>query len=334
MATRKKKKLQNICVTGGLGFIGSHVVVKLINEGHKVVILDTKTDYGIINKAELDAVMQERFFGIANRITDSVSLNIYTIDVANPELKTLFEKEKFDSVIHLASFPRQKVVNADPTQGSKVMSEGLLNLLELSRQTNVKRFSYISSSMVYGDFDDLVDETQPCNPRGQYAIMKYMGEKLVEDYSKHFDYTIVRPSAVYGPRDVEDRVLSKFVLGALNNETLSVRGADEVLDFTYVTDTAQGIALASTKDCKHAIYNITRCELLPITLAQAATTVIDIVGSGKWLEYDKDPNFPSRGRLSIARARTDLGYEPKVDFEQGCKQYIEWMKANDTIYKS
>ena len=92
--------------------------------------------------------------------------------------------------------------------------------------------------------------------------------------------------------------------------------------------------MASTKDCKHAIYNITRCELLPITLAQAATTVIDIVGSGKWLEYDKDPNFPSRGRLSIARARTDLGYEPKVDFEQGCKQYIEWMKANDTIYKS
>ena len=93
MATKKKKELQNICVTGGLGFIGSHVVVKLINDGHKVVILDTKTDYGIIDKAELDAVMQERFFGIANRITDSVSLNIYTIDIANPELKTLFEKE-------------------------------------------------------------------------------------------------------------------------------------------------------------------------------------------------------------------------------------------------
>jgi len=89
----KKKKL-NICVTGGLGFIGSHVVVKLINEGHDVVILDTKTDYGIIDNEELDAVMKERFFGIANRMTGSVNLNIYTIDVANPELKTLFEKEK------------------------------------------------------------------------------------------------------------------------------------------------------------------------------------------------------------------------------------------------
>ena len=89
-SNNKKTKFipQKICVTGGLGFIGSHVVVKLINDGHKVVILDTKTDYGIIDKKELDAVMQERFFGIANRITDSVSLNIYTIDVANPELST------------------------------------------------------------------------------------------------------------------------------------------------------------------------------------------------------------------------------------------------------
>ena len=91
-ATPKKKQL-NICVTGGLGFIGAHVVVKLINEGHKVAILDSKTDYGYLNQGELDAVMKERFFGIAGRMTDSVSLNIYTIDVGNPELKTLFEKE-------------------------------------------------------------------------------------------------------------------------------------------------------------------------------------------------------------------------------------------------
>ena len=245
----------------------------------------------------------------------------------------MFNKFKPDVVIHLASYPRQKVVLENPSVASEVMSTGLINLLEASKKY-VSKFVYVSSSMVYGDFDDLVDETEQCRPRGQYAIMKYMGEKLVEDYSKHFDYVIIRPSAVYGPRDVEDRVLSKFVLGALNNDTLAVRGADEVLDFTYVTDTAQGIALASTKDCKYDIYNITRCELLPVTLAQAATTVVDIVGRGGWIEYGKDPDFPSRGRLSIARARTDLGYEPRVDFEQGCRRYIEWMKDNDTIYQS
>ena len=312
----------NILVSGGLGFIG-HEVVGLLKD-HNVMSIDSMTNYDFIPQAQMTKLFELRENEVFNK----------QIDIRNQsDVNDAFESFKPDVVIHLASYPRQKVVLENPSVASEVMSTGLINLLEASKKT-VSKFVYVSSSMVYGDFDDLVDETEQCRPRGQYAIMKYMGEKLVEDYSKHFDYTIIRPSAVYGPRDVEDRVLSKFVLGALNNDTLAVRGADEVLDFTYVTDTAQGIALASTKDCKHDIYNVTRCELLPITLAQAATTVIDIVGRGGWLEYNKDPNFPSRGRLSIARARTDLGYEPKVDFEQGCRQYIEWMKANDTIYQS
>ena len=286
--------------------------------------IDSMTNYDFIPQAQMTKLFELRESEVVNK----------QIDIRNQsDVNDVFDEFKPDVVIHLASYPRQKVVLENPRIASEVMSTGLINLLEASKKT-VSKFVYVSSSMVYGDFDDLVDETEQCRPRGQYAIMKYMGEKLVEDYSKHFDYVIIRPSAVYGPRDVEDRVLSKFVLGALNNDTLAVRGADEVLDFTYVTDTAQGIALASTKDCRHDIYNVTRCELLPITLAQAATTVVDIVGKGDWLEYGKDPNFPSRGRLSIARARTDLGYEPQVDFEQGCRQYIEWMKANDTIYKS
>ena len=316
----------NILVSGGLGFIG-HEVVRLLGD-HNVMVIDSMTNYDFIPLDQMMKLFQLRQSDLRNQVP------IRRIDVRDKaQVNTVFEEFKPDVVIHLASYPRQKVVLENPSVASEVMSTGLINLLEASKK-NVSKFVYVSSSMVYGDFDDLVDETEQCHPRGQYAIMKYMGEKLVEDYRKHFDYTIIRPSAVYGPRDVEDRVLSKFVVGAINNETLSVRGVDEILDFTYVTDTAQGIALASTKDCKHAIYNITRCEFLPITLAQAATTVIDLVGKGHWVEYAKDPNFPSRGRLCIARARTDLGYDPKVDFEQGCKQYIKWMKANDTIYKS
>ena len=316
----------NILVSGGLGFIG-HEVVRLLGD-HNVMVIDSMTNYDFIPLDQMMKLFQLRQSDLRNQVP------IRRIDVRDKaQVNTVFEEFKPDVVIHLASYPRQKVVLENPSVASEVMSTGLINLLEASKK-NVSKFVYVSSSMVYGDFDDLVDETEQCHPRGQYAIMKYMGEKLVEDYRKHFDYTIIRPSAVYGPRDVEDRVLSKFVVGAINNETVSVRGVDEILDFTYVTDTAQGIALASTKDCKHAIYNVTRCELLPVTLAQAATTVIDIVGQGHWVEYAKDPNFPSRGRLCIARARTDLGYEPKVDFEQGCKQYVDWMKANDSIYKS
>ena len=165
--------------------------------------------------------------------------------------------------------------------------------------------------------------------------MKYMGEKLVEDYKEYFNYVILRPSAVYGPRDVEDRVLSKFVLNALRENVIEVRGADEVLDFTYVTDTAQGIALAATKECPHDIYNITRCEKQPITLHMAARKVVELLGKGKIELVDRDQNFPSRGRLDITRAQKDLGYNPTVDFDQGCRDYVDWMRSvYDTVYKS
>jgi len=159
--------------------------------------------------------------------------------------------------------------------------------------------------------------------------MKYMGEKLVADYKKYFDYTIIRPSAVYGARDVEDRVLSKFMMNSLRGETVTVKGANEILDFTYVTDTAQGIAKAATQSCNYDIYNITRCQDTPITLELAAKTVIDLVGKGKLTITDRDLNFPSRGRLSIEHARNDLGYDPKIDFEKGCLLYLDWIKNSE-----
>ena len=325
--------MANICVTGGLGFIGSHVVVKLINEGHDVVILDTKTDYGIIDNEELDAVMKERFFGIANRMTGSVNLNIYTIDVANPELKTLFEKEKFDAVIHLASFPRQKVVNADPTQGSKVMSEGLLNLLELSRKTGVDRFSYISSSMVYGDFSDGVEEWEDVVPKGQYAIMKYAGELLVQDYTRQYglNHTIIRPSAVYGPLDVCDRVISKFFHNAITGEKIVVNGKMEKLDFTFVNDVATGIVQATTSDkAKNETYNLTKSK--GVTLYDAATIVKSIVGKGNIEVKQKDKDFPSRGSLSIEKAQKHFDYNPITDLNEGLMMYYNWI-LNSTYWQ-
>lgn len=322
----KKKKL-NICVTGGLGFIGAHVVVKLINEGHNVAILDTKTDYGLINAQELDAVMKERFYGIANRMTGSVKLNIYTIDVANPELSTLFEKEKFDAVIHLASFPRQKVVNSDPTSGSKVMSEGLLNLLELSRKTGVDRFCYISSSMVYGDFSDGVEEWEDVTPKGQYAIMKYAGELLVQDYTRQYglNHTIIRPSAVYGPLDVCDRVISKFFHNAITDEKIVVNGKMEKLDFTFVNDVATGIVQATTSNkAKNETYNLTKSK--GVTLYDAATMVKQIVGKGNIEVKQKDKDFPSRGSLSIEKAQADFDYNPVTNLNEGLVIYFNWLQ--------
>jgi nucleoside-diphosphate-sugar epimerase len=236
----------------------------------------------------------------------------------------------------MASFPRQKVVEQNPLLASDVMSNGLVNLLEKSKQHKVKKFVYISSSMVYGDFTADVLEAHTCRPQGQYGIMKLMGEKLVEDYHRlgAFDYTIIRPSAVYGEWDVEDRVVSKFMTKAMRGETLKVNGPDEVLDFTYVEDTAQGIVLAATLDRANSnIYNITRSEQRQWSLKDAAELAIRIAGKGDLIVADRDLSFPKRGRLSIMRAQRDLGYSPKVNVEEGFQRYYDWYSQNPILWR-
>jgi nucleoside-diphosphate-sugar epimerase len=237
------------------------------------------------------------------------------------------EQNAVDVIVHMASFPRQKVVNANPAAGADVMMRGLINLLESAKKHRIERFVYISSSMVYGDFEDQVLEDDECRPQGQYGIMKLAGEWLVKDYARRcgFEYVIIRPSAVYGPLDVEDRVVAKFMLAAMCGQTLKVNGAGETLDFTYVDDAADGIAAAATRImARNNTYNITKSH--SVSLLQAAEMIVEIVGSGTIEVRDKDADFPSRGALNIDRARTILGFDPKVDVQEGFENYYTWIK--------
>ncbi len=309
-----------ILVTGGLGLIGHNVVHRLEQLGHDVTIVDTQTNYGIIPVDEVKYLISER----SKKIKKTINYKYDICDKRNMEW--LFAGQKFDTVIHMASFPRQKVVNNDPVWGSKVMSEGLLNLLELSKRFEIKKFVYISSSMVYGDFTDDVTEDAVCKPQGQYGIMKLAGEWLVKDYSRrgYFNHTIIRPSAVYGPLDVEDRVIAKFMLTAMRGGVLNVNGAGETLDFTYVDDAADGIVSAALSNNTHnKTYNITKSHSR--TLLEAAELAVKIVGKGSINVRDKDVDFPSRGALNIDAAKRDFGYNPKVDVEEGFQAYHEWL---------
>lgn len=325
---RSRITCMKFLVTGGLGFIGHNVVRVLESFRHECAIIDSKTTYGIIPQAELDELILERLCRIRTR-------DITYADISKPFDESIFDG--VDCVIHLASFPRQKVVNLNPQAGSRVMSEGLLNLLELSVKHKVKRFVYISSSMVYGNFGkheffDGIDEAADCSPLGQYGIMKLAGEWLVEDYSRRcgLDYTIIRPSAVYGPYDVEDRVVSKFLLAAMRGEDIIVNGIDDALDFTYVDDCATGIALAAiSDDTRNATYNITRSQSR--TLLDAAKLAVEIVGRGTIIVKSRDNNFPQRGQLNILRAKNDFGYYPTVNIEEGFQEYYDWLKSS--IYR-
>jgi UDP-glucose 4-epimerase len=316
----------NVLVTGGLGLIGHNIVRKLEAQGHTVVVYDNMTNYGIIPRAELDHLMIER----KKLIKTS---HIYENDILQGSMfDWLLPKFEIEAIIHLASFPRQKVVNADPCWGSTVMSTGLLMLLEKAVQHKVKRFTYASSSMVYGDFKDDVTENAECRPHGQYGILKLAGEWLVKDYTRKYsiEHTILRPSAVYGPLDVEDRVISKFLLTAMRGETLKVNGRNETLDFTFVDDAADGFVAATLSDqAANGTYNITKSHSK--TLFSAAELAVKLAGNGSIEVRDKDADFPSRGALNIDAARRDFGFDPKVDVDEGFQIYYDWLR-NDPYF--
>jgi nucleoside-diphosphate-sugar epimerase len=311
-----------ILVTGGAGFIGHNVVRLLEQEGHAVFVVDNCTDYGFIPKDEMKYLTAER--------KKRMNAAVHHVDIRNvKELNNIFMTFHPEIVIHMASFPRQKVVSANPALGSEVMSTGLVNLLECCKVHRVKKFTYISSSMVYGDFEDQVTEDFNCKPQGQYGIMKLMGEWLVKDYTRRgcFDHVIIRPSAVYGEYDVEDRVVSKFMLAAMRGQTLKVNGAGETLDFTYVEDAAKGIVQATLSDqAKNKVYNITKSH--SHSLLDAANMAVKLAGKGTVECREKDADFPSRGALNIDAARRDFGFDPQVDVEEGFEKYYDWFKAS------
>tara|TARA_B100000989_G_C19266214_1_gene354262 strand:+ start:43 stop:606 length:564 start_codon:yes stop_codon:yes gene_type:complete len=182
--------------------------------------------------------------------------------------------------------------------------------------------------MVYGDFTkDIVKENDQKNPKEAYGIMKYCGEKITEGLCKLYkiDYSIIRPSAVYGPTDMNRRVSQLFVDGARNNRKLKVEGLNEKLDFTYIDDLAEGLILSAFKrKAAKQVFNMTFGK---------GRKLIDFIKILKkhypYLKYEvksKDKTKPSRGTLSISKARKLIGYKPKFDLEKGIKNYLEFLK--------
>jgi len=311
-----------ILVTGGAGFIGHGIVAKLERQGHDVCVLDNFTNYnGIVPEREMSKLHQERLELITTK-------KIHRVDIRNhAELTEVFAECRPDVVIHCAAYPRAKAVDQDPIEGSAVLIAGLINLLRLSEYYAVRRFVYVSSSMIYGDFHPIGYEDMRCNPTGIYGILKLTGEQLTRDHCERtgIDHVILRPSAVYGPRDVRDRVVTKFLLAAMRGQELVVNGANEVLDFTYVDDCVRGIVRAANSfNSSGRTYNITRGS--GRTLLEAAELAIKIVGSGTIRIAESNPLFPSRGTLSTIRAGMDFGYRGRVDIEQGFQLYYEWLK--------
>ena len=317
-----------ILVTGGVGFIGHGIVAKLERQGHDVCVLDNFTDYsGTVPAKEIAQLHTERLARIQTQ-------KIHRVDIRNyVELLEVFAECRPDVVIHCAAYPRAKAVDQNPIEGAEVLTGGLINLLRASERWGLRRFVYVSSSMIYGDFSLYGYEDMLCKPKGIYGILKLAGEQLTRDHCDRagIDHVVLRPSAVYGPRDVEDRVVSKFLLAAMRNQELVVAGADQVLDFTYVDDCVRGIVRAANSfNSRGRTYNITRSS--GRTLLEAAELAIKIAGGGRIRVQESNPLYPSRGTLSTIRAGMDFGYRGRVDIEEGFQLYYEWLK--DSVLRS
>ena len=309
-------------ITGGLGFIGSKIIEKLTNDGHSVICVDNKDTYDILSKDQLADLIKWRTRNWVRKNVTEIEGDILDRMVC---LKAFTHKP--DTVIHLATYPRAKIVDKDPINGVPKVIGTTTNLLWHASQFGTKKFVYISSSMVYGDFKDGTREESNTKPTNIYGEAKLAGERLTKLFAKRdgLNYVIVRPSGVYGPGDLPDRVVSKFFDKAIKNEDITLHNGENKVDFTYRQDAAYGIVKAALSDVANTSFNITAGNAT--SLRTLAETIIEITGSKSEIkDIGMQRLYPMRGTLDISRAKDLLEYEPKFTLRQGLESYYDWLQ--------
>jgi nucleoside-diphosphate-sugar epimerase len=229
-------------------------------------------------------------------------------------------------IVHLAAVAHAGKANKDPYSTFDHSLRTLENALDCARD-GVEHFIFLSSSMVYGNFlTEEVDEEQPLNSMGIYGALKVAGEKMVIAYQQVFDlpYTIIRPSALYGPRCVSRRVGQIFIESAINNAALKIDGdGSERLDFTFIDDLVDGIRLAiENPRARNEVFNMTYGQSRSINDLLAIIKQFFPDAGVKYVPRDK--LMPFRGTLSVKKAERLLGYAPQNSMEVGFPKYIEW----------
>ena len=309
-------------ITGGKGFIGSKIVEMLSNDGHQVTIVDNEDTYGIMTKAQLDTLYQWR-----TRNWKAENILYIQGDILDRLVCLKAFSHNPDIVIHLATYPRAKIVDNDPILGIPKVINTTTNLLWHAEKFGVRKFVYVSSSMVYGDFKDGTKEDASTKPKNIYGEAKLTGERLVKLFAKRdgLNYTIVRPSGVFGPGDMPDRVVSKFFDKAMTGKAITLHNGENKVDFTYRQDAARGIIMSALSSVANVSFNITAGNAT--SLRTLAEKIINITGSDSDIEdIGNHELYPMRGTLDISRAKDLLGYSPEFTLEQGLESYYDWLQ--------
>tara|TARA_B110000967_G_C18805939_1_gene521050 strand:+ start:113 stop:1096 length:984 start_codon:yes stop_codon:yes gene_type:complete len=323
--------MKTALVTGGLGFIGSNIVKKLISKKiiNKCIILDSYNGYVNPVKDNFTDFRKLRFENFKKIIIERGDAKDFRLTYK------IIEKYKPELIFHTAAVPLAKIENLNAKEAKEGSADTTTNILETvnfykntHKKYNLKRFVYFSSSMVYGDFKgDKAYENDVLSPKEIYGTMKLSGEIITKGLCSFFKipYTIVRPSAVYGPTDMNNRVTQIFINKAFKNEVINIEGKNDKLDFTFVDDLVEGcIKAAISKKGINQIFNITcgKGETL-------YNFVMILKKHFKTLKYklsNRDAFRPIRGTLSITKAKKLINYSPKYNLERGIDKYVKFLK--------
>ena len=321
MMISKENADQPILVVGGLGFIGHQVTRDLLADGYDVHVIDACKRYEAGTESENS--YQNR---LRSRLPMTEGATIHTTDILDADTLSMVVGEIAPkTVIHLASIPVAGIALRDPRGTASQMVTGTANLLEASRDHQVQRFLYVSSSMVYGDFEkNPASESHPKQCKDIYGNLKLASERLAQAYQTlhGMECVTVRPMAVYGPTGNEEFVITKFVRGAIEGRPLIINGEDTCLDLTFVEDTARGITLAATlPEGAGGIFNITAGKSR--RLVEVAEILSDLIGKVEIEIQPREAHYPKRGGLAIEEARSKLGYEPRYDLEHGLAKMVD-----------
>jgi nucleoside-diphosphate-sugar epimerase/GNAT superfamily N-acetyltransferase len=329
---------RRIALIGGAGFIGHNLALRLKRLGAEPFVVDSLAvnNYYSIKTGADDIPNAALYLKIIEQRLDLLRQNGIPLVEADSRdyhrLSAVMARFKPEAVIHLAAVAHAGKSNKDPYSTFDHSLRTLENSLDASRspRLGVKHFIYFSSSMVYGNFiEGIVTEETPCEPLGIYGALKYAGEKMVVAYNQVFGlpYTIVRPSALYGERCVSRRVGQIFIENALAGLEISINGdGSERLDFTYIGDLVSGIVCAlEHENARNQTFNLTYGQSR--STAEMADILRQHFPEAKIKYLPKDRLTPSRGTLSVEKARRLIGYEPKCPLEKGFVDYIGWYKS-------
>lgn len=319
--------MARVLITGGAGFIGSHVARKLLDLGMEVVIFDMFHQYVFPIQRTFLENMQYRFEVLlkgaeiirgSTRNKDELRRNINAI---HPDL-----------ILHLAALPLANIALRQTEEAFDSIVLGTVNILEILRDgPGIDKFIYVSSSMVYGDFAQTpMPENGEKRPKEIYGGMKLAGEIMTQVFSQRYDipFAIVRPSAVYGPTDNNRRVVQIFIEQAIQRRPIVASNPETTfLDFTYVEDVAEGLVRVTLEpNAVNEVFNITRGE------GQSLADLIEILREhfpDLEVRIDKEAQSyrPSRGALDITKAIELTGYKPRYSLRDGVSMYIQFVRT-------